>query len=187
MKKKKNIIVDDGDISLRQLNRKDVFGPWWEWFNDKEVTKFMNKGHQKNSPQMQLKFYEKMEHSNSDCVLGIFYNKDNKHIGTTAIHDIRNDLGTRKGNFGIVIGEKYFWGKGIGTKAWKMMVDYAFMKLNLDIVETLIFDSNKASLKVAKKLGFEKKEIKSNDLIKDGETIDRIFLTIDKKKWKMNA
>lgn len=187
MKKNTQIVVDGEDISLRALSRKDALGSWWEWFNDKEVTRFMNKGDQKNTPQKQIEFYEKMKLSDKDCVLGIFYNKNDKHIGTTAIHNIRNDFGTLKGNFGIVIGEKKFWGKGIGTKAWKMMINFAFMKLHLDSVETLIFYSNVASLKVAKKVGFEEIEIKSNDLLKDGEMIDRIVLKLDKEKWKINA
>ena len=39
-----------------------------EWFNDKEVTKNMNKGYEKNTPQKQLEFFKKMNNSKKDCV-----------------------------------------------------------------------------------------------------------------------
>ena len=101
-------------------------------FNDKDVTKYMNKGHEENTPEKQLNFLKKVQLSNRDCVLGIFYNRNNKHIGTTAIHNIRNVSGIKKGNFGIIIGEKLFWGKGYGTQAWRMMTNFAFNRLDLN-------------------------------------------------------
>ena len=115
MTKNKNIKVFGNHISLRTLHESDAVSNWWKWFNDKDVTKYMNKGHEENTPEKQLNFLKKVQLSNKDCVLGIFYNKNNKHIGTTAIHNIRYDKNFRKGNFGIIIGEKFFWGKGFGA------------------------------------------------------------------------
>ncbi len=187
MKDNRNIIIQGDDLYLRTLNHKDATSYWWKWFNDKDVTRFMNKGHEENTPKKQLEFLKKMQLSTSDCVLGIFYKKNNQHIGTTAIHNIRNENGMKKGNFGIVIGEKLFWGKGFGTKAWSMMINYGFNNLGLDLIETKIFASNIASLKLAEKIGFEHIEIKINDLQKDGKMIDRIVLQLKRNQWKKNA
>lgn len=174
------INIQDKEISLKTLNQQDAVGRWWQWFNDKEVTKYMNKGHHQNTPEKQLDFFNKVKNSNQDCVLGIFYNKNNKHIGTTALHNIRYELGIKKANFGIIIGEKFFWGKGYGTQAWKMMTNYGFNTLDLNLIETKIFSSNKSSLKVAQKIGFEHKQLVKNDIMKDGKMIDRIILELKK-------
>ncbi len=174
------INIQDKEISLKTLNQQDVVGRWWQWFNDKEVTKYMNKGHYRNTPEKQLDFFNKVKNSNQDCVLGIFYNKNNIHIGTTAIHNIRNESGIKKGNFGIIIGEKFFWGKGYGTQAWKMMTNFAFNTLDINVIETKVFSSNESSLKVAKKVGFEQKKLIENDITKDGKKIDRIVLELKK-------
>jgi len=174
------INIQEKEISLRTLNEQDAVGRWWQWFNDKEVTKYMNKGHYINTPEKQLDFLNKVQNSNRDCVLGIFYNRNNKHIGTTAIHNIRNVSGIKKGNFGIIIGEKLFWGKGYGTQAWRMMTNFAFNTLDLNVIETKIFSSNESSLKVAKKVGFKLKQLIENDIIKDGKLIDRIVLELKK-------
>ena len=187
MKNNQYIIIQGEDIYLRTLNHKDAIGHWWKWFNDKEVTKFMNKGHEENTPKKQLDFLKRMELSTKDCVLGIFYKKNNQHIGTIAIHNIRNENGKKIGNFGIIIGEKLFWGKGFGTKAWSMMTRYGFIDLGLDVIETLIFASNLASLKVAKRIGFEHIETKINNVQKDGKLIDRIVLQLERNEWKNNA
>lgn len=178
--KNSKINIQDTEISLRTLNQQHAFGRWWQWFNDKEVTRYMNKGHHQNTPEKQLDFLNKVKNSNQDCVLGIFYNKNKQHIGTTAIHNIRYVDGIKKGNFGILIGEKLFWGKGYGTQAWKMMTNYAFNTLDLNVIETKIFSSNKSSLKVAHKVGFEYKQLIKNDVMKDGKMIDRIVLDLKK-------
>ena len=52
--KNSQINIQDKEISLRTLNEQDAVGRWWQWFNDKEVTKFMNKGHHQNTPEKQL-------------------------------------------------------------------------------------------------------------------------------------
>ena len=100
-----------------------------------------------------------MNNSKKDCVLGIFINENNQHIGTTAIHNITKD-NNKKGEFGIIIGEKSFWGKNIGYESWRLMLTYGFLKLNLDSIETKIFSNNSSSLKLAEKLGFEYLELK---------------------------
>ena len=174
------INIQNKEISLKTLNQQDAVGRWWQWFNDKEVTKYMNKGHHQNTPEKQLDFFNKVKNSNQDCVLGIFYNKNDKHIGTTAIHNIRYESGLKKGNFGIIIGEKFFWGKGYGTQAWRMMTNFAFNTLDLNVIETKVFSSNLSSLKVAKKIGFKRKKLVENDIMKDGKMIDRIVLELKK-------
>ena len=38
-----------------------------------------------------VRIFKKMNNSKKDCVLGIFINENNQHIGTTAIHNITKD------------------------------------------------------------------------------------------------
>ena len=144
----------------------------------------MNKGYEKNTPQKQLDFLQKMNNSDNDCVLGIFNNKNNQHIGTTAIHNIIKDNNIKKAEFGIIIGEKLFWNKGIGQEAWKMMIEYGFNEFNLDFIETAIFVKNKSSLKIAEKVGFRYSELRKNNLVKDGKKIDVVVLRMQRDHLK---
>jgi RimJ/RimL family protein N-acetyltransferase len=55
---------------------------------------------------------------------------------------------------GIFIGEKDRWGKGIGTEAMSLLLDYAFNLLNLESVMIGVFDFNARALASYRRLGF---------------------------------
>ena len=56
----KDIKIIEEKIYLRSTIEKDVYGNWWKWFNDPEVTKYMNKGIVKNTIENQLAFFKKI-------------------------------------------------------------------------------------------------------------------------------
>lgn len=56
----------------------------------------------------------------------------------------------------IMIGEKELWGKGVGTEAVRMLVEFGFEKEGVDAVFGCdVSDYNVRSLKMFRKLGFE--------------------------------
>ena len=179
-----DLLIEGHQVDLKSLSEKEVYGCWWQWFNDKEVTLHMNKGSEQNTPEKQLEFFRKMQASDKDFILGIFDNISGKHIGTTGIHNIHLEGGKRVGSFGIIIGEKKFWGKGIGTESWMLMVRYAFEILGLQALETKIFADNTASLKIAQKTGFREVKISRGEFIKEGRKIDRVILRLEKENGK---
>ena len=126
---KKNIKIDGTDIYLRNVQLNDVSGNWWRWFNDKQVTRFMQKGMKKNTVEDQHSFFKKVYKSENDLVLAICYKENKKHIGTTGLHQI--DWEERSAQFGIIIGEKLYWGRSIGSDAWEKVIDYGFTKIKL--------------------------------------------------------
>lgn len=180
---KKNCVIEGKQIRLREPDEKDAYGKWWEWFNDREVTRYMNKGNEKNTPEKQLAFLKKTSQSENDFILAICLAGSGRHIGTVGIHNIREEANEKTGNFGIIIGEREYWGRGIGTEAWLMMTGYAFSKLGLDSIQTKIFAENNASLKIAGKIGFKAVSLLKKDLLKNGRYIDRLLLKIDKDCW----
>jgi len=187
-KKKQDVVnnvtaIRGKKVFLRAPTELDVYGKWWQWFNDAEVSRYMNKGQEKNTVEKQLVFYRKIKTSESDFVACICDVDTKKHIGTTGIHNIRKRGGKKIGNFGIIIGEKGYWRKGIGSEAWSLMTEYAFDILGLDWIETKIFVDNAASLRIARKLGFEKVALLKNDIIKNHKENDRLLLRLEKNNW----
>ena len=55
---------------LRSLKIDDVYGRW-QWFNDPEVTKFMNKGKSENTVKKQLNFFNKTNNSKKYSIFAI--------------------------------------------------------------------------------------------------------------------
>lgn len=175
--------IQGEQIYLRSPTETDVQGRWWQWLNDPDVTAHMNKGQVVNTMQRQMEFFNKMKSSDSDCVFAICCSQTHQHIGTTAIHNIHMDGGLKVGSFGILIGEKNFWGKGIGSEVWTLVITEAFDNLNLDAIHTKIFSSNVASLRIAEKVGFKTIEIIKNEFQKGDHWIDRHVLRLDREGW----
>ncbi|MBP9853697.1 MAG: GNAT family N-acetyltransferase [Candidatus Omnitrophica bacterium] len=181
---KSNVLIKGKLIYLRPPTEKDVYGNWWTWLNDAEVTRNMNKGYDGNTAEKQMQFFKSMENSKTDCVLAVCTLNGDQHIGTTAIHQIREENNRLTGNFGILIGEKEFWGKGIGSEVWELMVKESFESLGLQTIITKIFSTNIPSLKIAEKIGFKIIGTKDNEFEKDGQPIKRYVLQLNKEDYE---
>lgn len=99
-----------------------------------------------------------------------------KPIGTTYLRDI--DVRHNKAEFGIFIGEESALGKGYGTEAAKLMVDYGFRKLNLHRIFLRVFAENLVAIRSYEKVGFVKEGVLNGDVCIDGEYRDLIWMAI---------
>jgi RimJ/RimL family protein N-acetyltransferase len=55
----------------------------------------------------------------------------------------------------MMIGEKAYWNRGIGSALAGMLVDFAFIGENVDVLHILVFDFNGRSRRVFEKNGFQ--------------------------------
>jgi RimJ/RimL family protein N-acetyltransferase len=60
----------------------------------------------------------------------------------------------RTATFGILIGEKDCWGKGYGTEATRLVLDYAFTGLGLHNVMLNVFANNERAIRAYRRAGF---------------------------------
>jgi RimJ/RimL family protein N-acetyltransferase len=93
-----------------------------------------------------------------------------KFVGEIGL-EIKKDVFRLGAEMGYFIGEP-FWGKGIASKAIKLMVDYTFNNFNIIRIEAGVFDFNKASMRVLEKNGFYLESINKNAVLKNGKIID---------------
>ncbi|CAG9621167.1 hypothetical protein BACCIP111883_01939 [Sutcliffiella rhizosphaerae] len=78
-------------------------------------------------------------------------------IGVTSLINI--DTKNRNAECIIDIGDKKYWGKGYGTEALKLLIDYAFLELNLHRVSLRVFSFNEKAIHIYSKLGFEREAL----------------------------
>jgi RimJ/RimL family protein N-acetyltransferase len=88
----------------------------------------------------------------------IEYKKNaNYPIGLVGIISIKDlDIGNKRCNLGYWIGERY-WGKGIGTEAVALVINYAFCVLGLNEIWAYVYSENKSSIRVLEKNGMVRK------------------------------
>jgi RimJ/RimL family protein N-acetyltransferase len=84
----------------------------------------------------------------------------------------------RRAMFGILIGEKEFWGKGYGQEATRLTLDYAFNLLNLNSVSLGVFAFNQRAIHAYQKVGFKQSGIQRQFRIIAEQKYDVIWMDI---------
>ncbi|MFB6363349.1 GNAT family N-acetyltransferase [Paenibacillus elgii] len=95
-------------------------------------------------------------------------------FGITSL--IQLDPKNRNAECIIDIGNKAYWGKGYGTEALKLLLDYAFLELNLHRVSLRVFSFNERAIKLYEKLGFRREGISRQGLFREGAWHDIIHM-----------
>lgn len=81
----------------------------------------------------------------------------------------------RKAEWGIFLGEKEAYGKGVGTQAAKLLLEYAFSTLKMHKVVSRVLAYNQASIRMNEKAGYVKEAYLKNELFLDGKFEDLIL------------
>lgn len=108
--------------------------------------------------------------------------KDKRAVGEIVINDI--DRYNRSGNIRIALFEEQDFGKGYGTQAMRMMVDYGFRELSLHRITLGVYAFNPGAIHVYEKIGFIKEGVLRDALYWDGEYIDEITMSILEHEWE---
>lgn len=168
-------------LYLRGLERTDLEGEYFDWLNDREVTKFLDSGVFPNTVDKMEEYYRNIALSPNNVMLAIIDNESDKHIGNIKLGPI--NWITRIAPLGIMIGNKEFWGKGYGTEAIRLVLDYAFKRLNLHKVTAGIAAIHQASTKAFKEAGFEVEGQLKSQFLLDGQYYDSLYLGITREDF----
>ena len=102
--------------------------------------------------------------------------ESDRPIGSTYLRDIDREIG--KAEFGIFIGEDDAVGRGYGTEAAKLIVNYAFSNLKLHKVYLRVLDENLVAKKSYEKVGFREEGHFRDEVFLNGEYKDVVFMAI---------
>lgn len=138
-------------INLRPLTLKDAPN-FCKWFEDEEVTMFISLRGQGAPSLKQEREWIKKNLKSKDIAYFCIETKDHKHVGSVSLMHI--DLHNKYAEFGIAIGDKRYWGQGLGTEATKMMLEYGFKKLKLHRIDLRVVAYNFRAQRTYKKVGF---------------------------------
>ncbi len=158
------------EIYLRELRKDDLNGTWFTWFNNKNVTKYQDKGTFPNTIEKQSEYYDYLLDSKTDVVFAIIDKKSNKHIGNIGVHHI--DYIHRRCEIGIVIGEHESQGKGYAFICINIIKEYIFNTLNLRRITVFIMSENISSIKSFEKCGFIHEGVMKEYFYKNGKYLD---------------
>lgn len=84
---------------------------------------------------------------------------------------------------GIGIGEREFWGRGYGTDAMRLCLQYAFTELNVHRVSLGLMDYNPRALRSYEKAGFRLEGRTRGDIRRGGKYNDSLWMGILREEW----
>ncbi|MFC1992250.1 GNAT family N-acetyltransferase [Chloroflexota bacterium] len=169
-------------VYLRGLEREDLEGNYFQWLNDYEVTRLLASGTFPNSREAMEEYLTRMRTSGRDIFFAIVEKETDRHIGNLRVGDI--DWIRRTASIGQLIGEKDCWGKGYGTEALKLAVEYCFNRLNLHKIVEAAASSATAAIKYMEKLGFVLEGTLRKEAFIDGEYQDALRYGLLREDYK---
>lgn len=164
-------------VKYRPLKIEDL--PYrYKWLNDPEVRKHLGTVVRDGTD---MGFHQKwFEGYLKDEARKIFLILDgDKAIGQVGLLDI--NLADKNACLYVLIGEKEYWGKGIGTEAVEYICEYGFKELGLHKVWLDVHAENTRAVKCYKKYGFKQEGLFRENVWYDGKYQDEIRMAIFKK------
>lgn len=164
-------------VTLRLIDENDA-ETLVMWINDPEVTKFLGSS-KPTSFEEEKKWVEDVNGKKDR--LSFMIEVEGTPIGNISIFEI--DHIHRTATTGTMIGDKGYWGKGYGTEAKMLLLDYAFNVLNLRKIKSEVFVFNERSVAYAKKCGYVEEGTLKKERYYNGKYWDLVLLAVYRDAW----
>jgi RimJ/RimL family protein N-acetyltransferase len=134
---------------LSPINTNDA-EKFTEWLNDLEVTVNLSLYSAEINAESERSFLNNLSKEHNYSIID---RETDELIGNCGFMDI--DHLNQTAEIGIFIGNKNYWGKGYGTEALTLLIDYGFNALNLHNILLRVYDYNERAIKAYTKAGFK--------------------------------
>ena len=119
---------------------------------------------------------------NQNFTYTIIENISRSIIGQISIYNI--SFSHRRGEMGIWIGNSW-WKCGYGGEALQLLIDHAFRELTINRLQCHIFISNKRSISLFQKMGFQQEGLNRQYVLKDDEFRDVYSYSLLHEQWAL--
>lgn len=172
--------MEDGRIYLRLMTKEDAENII-KWRNSEEVRRqfiyqrdFTVESHEN--------WIKTMVETGKVVQMMIVLNEGDRPIGSVYVRDI--DLEHKKAEYGIFIGETDCLGRGYGTEAAELMIEYAFKFLGIHKLMLRVYADNERAIKSYEKAGFQKEAYLKDDVLVQGKYRDIVLMAVINKEDK---
>jgi RimJ/RimL family protein N-acetyltransferase len=161
-------------VGLGPFVREDL-ALYYRWINDFEVTRYYLDTPRPQTLEERAAWYERLSAGNQHDIDFLIYELATmRPIGRVGLEEISYQH--RRASFGILIGEKDCWGKGYGTEATRLTLDYGFRLLGLHNIMLSVSSANTAAIRAYTRAGFRVIGARRESR-RDGDAVlDNIFM-----------
>ncbi len=167
-------------IYLRHWGKKDL-KHIRKWANDPEIRALTGEV----TPMSQTsaeEFFEKVQKDSNRLWFVVVLKENDRVIGEAGLLRMFHDWHTT--DISIIIGEKDAWGKGYGTEAILLLLDYAFRCLNFHRVAIGVVGFNERAIRFWEKIGFKKEGIERDGYYYNHKYHDFVMMSILEDEYR---
>ena len=171
-------------VRLAAYDPEEVGKAFSRWTRDSEYWRLMDSGpaHIVSARDATAFFDKQVSDQNSgDYFFCVRRLADDSLIGEMVLEVVN----WRSGDafVGLSIGERENWGKGYGTEMMSLLLQYAFLEVNLRRVTLNVFEYNPRAIRVYEKVGFRHEGRFRKYMNKEGRRWDMLFMGILREEW----
>jgi RimJ/RimL family protein N-acetyltransferase len=172
-------MLSDDLIYLRKLESTDLERTW-EWINDPGV--YVKIGSQVPiSRTAQQKWFEHVDQSSHKAILAICLKDGGVHVGNVSLDSIENRHRTAR--LSIFIGDAAQRGKSLGSRAIRLLANYAFGYLNLNRIWCKATAGDERIVSFYESLGFQQEGVMRQHEYIDGRYVDKLVFGLLKEDF----
>jgi RimJ/RimL family protein N-acetyltransferase len=154
---------------------RDDLALYHRWINDFAVTRYYLDTPRPQTLEERAAWYERMSAGDPDNIDFLIYELATmRPIGRVGLEEISYQH--RRASFGILIGEKDCWGKGYGTEATRLTLDYGFRLLGLHNIMLSVSSANTAAIQAYTRAGFHVIGARRECRREGDQTLDSLFM-----------
>lgn len=143
--------LESPNLWYEAVSRKHCTERYLGWLLDPEVTRYLDSGG--DYTMRVLENYVDAMSNRPEVLFWAIHLKSNRcHIGNIKIEGIHKIH--KRGEYGILMGDRQVWGRGYAREASLRIMEYCFETLNLRKITLGVVEDNERALKLYQGLGF---------------------------------
>ena len=160
-------------IGLSLFVESDITENYITWLNDPEVVKFSDQRFKQHSFASCYEYYKTFQNSNN-LFIRILDKNSETAIGTMTVYF---DFNHQLADIGILIGNKDFWGKGMGQEAWNCIMNLLLQQENIRKVTGGTLSCNYGMINIMQNTGMQDDGIRRNHALVNGKWHDILYFS----------
>lgn len=173
MGEERPVLNFEGELVALGPLRRDLMPTYHRWHNLVETSRTFGLRQPFTFEQEEARITE-LSTSEKMVMFTIYERSSWSPIGTTYLTDI--SYKQRRAEFGLMIGEPSQRGKGYGTEATRLVLDFGFTVLGLNSVMLTVFEYNLAGKRTYDKAGFKEFGRRRQSVWMGGRFWDEIYM-----------
>ena len=170
------ILSIEGELIALGPLRRELIPLYLRWINNFGTTRTLGVSPRPMTLEQETAWYDQAAVDDARPMFTIYERATGRPIGNCGLHEV--DLPNRRTLLGIIIGEPDARGRGYGTEAMRLLLDYAFTVLGFHSVMLMVYEYNGAGRRCYEKVGFREIGRRRESRWYNGRYWDEIYMDI---------